>query len=213
MDDILSQRVSGGAVGVLQLVNTEKGAKKVIGQPRYGVHAMDVKENLQLVDLLVRELKYLSDIRVNQQQYEANDSLLHDAAKYAMNSDELVSKLQSLSVNSTVCNEIKKGWKGDVVIKNVVEGLSDYSKNEIKKSVATHYTKRSNKTKEIKKRDNKERNKGAENSLVNALSQSEFIETTESILKNTMFNLIQEAVFGEYAITEDPLLFATLIQE
>ena len=49
--------------------------------------------------------------------------------------------------------------------------------------------------------------------LVATLSQSGFIDTTEAILKNTMLNLIQEAIYGEYAITEDPLLFATFIQE
>ena len=213
IDDILTQRSSGGAEGVLKLINTDGGDKKVIGQPRYGVHAIDVQDKLQLVDLLVRELKYLSNIRTDNQQYEANDSLLHDAAKYTVSIDELIMKLQSLSVSNNVCNEIKKGFKGEVVIKSLVEGLSDHSKNELIQSVATHYTKRTSKNKDIKKRESKEQNKGAENGLVNALSRSEFIDTTESILQNTMFNLIQEAAFGEYAITEDPLLFATFIQE
>ncbi len=212
MDEIIVQRRSGGAVGMLKLINTDNGEKKVVGQPKYGVHARDIKENFQLVDLLVRELKYLSNSNTTSEYYEPNDLLLHDAAKYTMNVDVLKTKLQYLGVDSNISNGILKRYKGDVVIKSLIEGLNDDMKYEIKKSVASHYTKRMSKKETIKPDCNKVTN-GNDNVLVATLSQSGFIDTTESILKNTMLNLIQEAIYGEYAITEDPLLFATFIQE
>lgn len=40
-----------------------------------------------------------------------------------------------------------------------------------------------------------------------ALCQNSFMETASDILHNTMFNLIQEATYGEFPVTADPLKF------
>jgi hypothetical protein len=40
-----------------------------------------------------------------------------------------------------------------------------------------------------------------------ALAQDGFIDIVGDILRNTMFNLLQEASFGEFAIQEEPLKF------
>jgi hypothetical protein len=42
-----------------------------------------------------------------------------------------------------------------------------------------------------------------------ALAQDGFVESAAEVLRNTMFNLIQEATFGEFAYDADPLKFMT----
>jgi hypothetical protein len=42
-----------------------------------------------------------------------------------------------------------------------------------------------------------------------ALNQTGFLDIANDILRNTMFNLVQEACFGEFTIDTEPIIFAT----